>query len=215
MINQQQLKDSKFIHDYLLDDSYKHQEDANTSKTEELKTEHYRNNNRLAKSIEKDSHWGLGGELLKRKVGTFEQGRFPEPEEIEAFLRRELVKDIIIIDFQQKMIKDKGKWGMLGTGFSNRHIYKVGQTLVQLLKELEVPHRNTPRIFGRRDDEWIYIQVGRDIQLNLFTENLREDAALEAKWNSAFYFLEESVVEEENRTQGKYVKRNPFRFKDL
>ena len=38
MINQQQLKDSKFIHDYLLDDSYKHQEDANTSKTEELKT---------------------------------------------------------------------------------------------------------------------------------------------------------------------------------
>ena len=70
-------------------------------------------------------------------------------------------------------------------------------------------------VFGRRDDEWIYVQVGRDIQLNLLTENLREDAALEDKWNSANYFLEETNAQEENRMTGKYVRRNPFKFKDL
>ena len=64
---------------------------------------------------------------------------------------------------------DKGKWGIIGTGYSNRHIFKVAKALVIALKELNVDWPNQPRIFGRKDDEWIMIGIGAQMNLHLLT----------------------------------------------
>jgi ribosomal silencing factor RsfS len=107
----------------------------------------------------------------------------------------------------EKMMMDKGKWGIIGTGYSNRHIFKVGKSLVAALRELNVEWPNEPRIFGRKDDEWIMVGIGPQMNLHLLTENLREDVDLEAKWDSFHTFIEEGEVEER--------RKNPFKFRSL
>ena len=111
------------------------------------------------------------------------------------------------MDFHEKLMQDKGKWGMIGTGYSNRHIFKVGKALVSCLKDLEVDWPNEPRVFGRKDDEWIMINIGAQMHLHLLTENSREDVDLEAKWNAHHVFLDEGEPEEK--------RKNPFKFRDL
>ena len=205
-----------FIHSYLVDQSHKVDQSSNIAnlEQEDLYQESYPHNNRLVKRLDRFSQWGLGGEILKRKTNYFNQNKVPTTHEVEIFLKRELIKDVLIVDFYEKHIKDKGNWGMLGTGFSNRHIYKVAQNLVNMLKALKVEWSNEPRIYGRKDDEWLMVIVGKDIQLHLFTEGLREDADLESKWEFFNVFLET----DEQRTSlmdGNEKRKNPFKLKDL
>jgi ribosomal silencing factor RsfS len=208
-----ELESKEFLHSYLMSGGVREPTNTNRDQEQFYKEEHT-NNNRLSTKLDKFSKWGLGGEILKRRENKFKKGEVPLPEEIEKFLKRELIKDVVVVDLHAKNINDRGKWGMIGTGFSNRHIFKVAQNLVGELKSLGVEWNNVPRIFGRRDDEWIMVIVGANIRLHLFTEGQREDVDLESKWDYFNVFLENHEVREQK--ENEYAnRRNPFKFKDL
>lgn len=67
----------------------------------------------------------------------FRVDKLPTPEEIAFFLELEMMKDIKIVNKAELGCKEV-KWAIFGTGYSSRHIYKVGKTLVKTLKGLNV-----------------------------------------------------------------------------
>lgn len=48
-------------------------------------------------------------------------------------------------------------YSIVATGYSNRHLYSSGKSLVKALIETEYEFSNPPRIHGRKDDEWIMV----------------------------------------------------------
>lgn len=78
------MEHSNFIYSYLMDDSYKNIQDNNpgNKEFEELDNEYVPNNNRLVKRMDRESQWGLGGEVLKRRKNYFDKSKIPTPHEV-------------------------------------------------------------------------------------------------------------------------------------
>jgi ribosomal silencing factor RsfS len=80
--------------------------------------------------------------------------------------------------------KDLPKWAIVLSGYSSRHLYRMAQNLVKALKDVEIPEiLNPPKMYGRKDDEWILVEC-KDIMVHMFTEEAREDIDLEYKWKN-------------------------------
>jgi hypothetical protein len=80
----------------------------------------------------KDAVWGLGGQLMVRKKNHFRADELPDQEELMFFLEMELIKDLVIVDMEGRGRSHLPRWVILGTGFSSRHIYRTGKTLVKI-----------------------------------------------------------------------------------
>jgi hypothetical protein len=66
------------------------------------------------------------GELIKFKQTFFSKGRWPEIEEVIAYLELEQTKDIVMIDVLEELKRtDLQHFIIMATTFSNKHSYKV------------------------------------------------------------------------------------------
>lgn len=194
------LERQEFIRNELLDDQFKQRPQKQPRG--------------VLKRLDKNFRWGLAGEVLKRKKQPFTHGKMPTLDELKSFLDKELLKDITLVDMASCDRLDLGDHSIIATGYSNRHIYKVAKTLVKEMAKLELPVPNAPRIFGRRDDEWVMVNIGPRIGIHLFTENMREDTNLEEKWRN----LEIRDLDDDYHEQIEKKKKeieNPFKFRNL
>ena len=149
-------------------------------------------NKKLVQRPKKETLWGLGGELLRRKENFFEFDRIPTPEEIQFYLELELMKDITITNLKE-LGKTDVKWGVCATGYSSSHIYRTAKNLVTSLNLLRVEWRNKPQVHGRKDDDWLEVSIASDISVLLFVPEARESQAIEFKWMN---WNDEQVMEE-------------------
>lgn len=167
---------------------------------------------RIITRLDRNSRWGLAGQILKKKNQKFPTDRLPNKSELKTFLNQELLKDILYIDMTKTNRKNI-KHSFIASGYSNRHIYKVAKNLVKLLKDINFDFKNEPRIFGRKDDEWVMVAVGTDLELHLMTESQRKMVALEDKWFDDYW---SDRMEKFLREYDDNVKKfqNPFSFKN-
>lgn len=179
-----------------------------------LKPIKHKNIKNIITRIEKDYRWGLGGQLLKRTKEPFNKHEYPTLERIINFLQKELMKDIKTINMAELDRTDLTDFCIFATGYSNRHLHKSGKSLVKELLKIEVEYSNEPRIFGRKDDEWLMINVGRKINVHLFTENMRTEINLEGKWNNhEFDDIDDDYMQQLEKK--KKDVENPFKFRNV
>lgn len=78
------VEHQNFIYSYLVDDSYKmvQDHDPGSKEFEDLEQPPHPNNNRLIRRLEKNTEWGLGGEVLRRRRNSFKKDRIPTPQEV-------------------------------------------------------------------------------------------------------------------------------------
>jgi ribosomal silencing factor RsfS len=168
----------------------------------------------VLKRLDKNFRWGLAGEILKRKKQPFTNGETPSVDELKSFLDKELLKDITIIDMATCDRLDLGDYGIIATGYSNRHIYKVAKTLVKEMDKLDLSLPNPPKVLGRKDDEWVMVSIGPRISIHLFTENMRQDINLEEKWrNMEIRDLDDDYLEQIEKKKKEI--ENPFKFRNI
>lgn len=197
---QELLERQEFIRNELLDEQFKSRPQK-----------HVRG---ILKRLDKNFRWGLAGEILKRKKQPFTRGEMPTLDELKSFLDKELLKDITVIDMASCDRLDLGDFAIIATGYSNRHIYKVAKTLVKEMDKLELDVPNPPRLFGRRDDEWVMVNLGSRIAIHLFTDNMRQDTNLEEKWtNLEIRDLDDDYLEQIEKK--KKDIENPFKFRNI
>jgi len=98
----------------------------------------------------------------------------------------EQAKDVVLIDLHEHNRTDLPRWGIILTGYSSRHLYRMARALWKSIKEVNIPGLvNPPRIDGGRDDEWIMVSW-KGVMVHMFTEESRNDLDLETKWTTDY-----------------------------
>ncbi len=70
----------------------------------------------------------------------------------------------------------------MSSGFASRHIFKSAKQLSVELKALEIPDLPfPPRVHGRRDQEWLIVEIG-DISVHFMVESFRKENDLLDLW---------------------------------
>jgi len=106
---------------------------------------------------------------------------------------------------------DLPRWGIILTGYSSRHLYRMGKNLLKAFLEAEIPDlNNPPKLYGRKDDDWILVEC-KDIMVHMFTEEAREDIDLEYKWRNPVPEEEIQEIEEKMYSLKKKWKREGAR----
>jgi ribosomal silencing factor RsfS len=135
----------------------------------------------------------------------------------------EQAKDISLVDLEELGRKDLPRWGIILTGFSSRHLHRMAQNLVRALQEIEIEElMNPPKLYGRKDDDWILVEC-KDIMVHMFTEESRDDIALEYKWRYKISDEEMNDWESQHyalkkkwsREGGQSLKKSKFKKKDV
>jgi len=120
--------------------------------------------------------------LYNPALDKFIFGEYPTVEAMVNFLESNTLKDIIVVPTHKLGLQHLKETSILCSGFNAKHIYKSAKDLVVELKKLKIPYLPfTPTIFGRRDEEWLIVEIG-EIQVHLFTESLRKDDDLLERW---------------------------------
>lgn len=190
-----------FVATQLLDEPFKHATKTHT--------------HRVLKKLDKDTRWGLAGELVKLKSKGFDHSRLPDTEEVKEFLMQEMFKDIEVFDLVELNKNQLADIGILATGYSNRHVYKAAKTLSKEMEKLdEGILKNEARVHGRKDDEWVMICIGTKFVIHLMTENAREDAAIGDKWMDQVYCQSGALDVEGIKKKFKEYE-NPFKFRNV
>lgn len=92
------------------------------------------------------------------------------------------LKDIIVVPTHKLGLLHLKENSILCSGFTARHIYKVAKDLVVELKKLKIPDLPfVPTVFGRRDEEWVIVEIG-EIQVHFFVESFRKENDLLERW---------------------------------
>ena len=74
---------------------------------------------------------------------------------------------------------------IVSIGFSAKHIYKSAKDLSVELKNLdigEVSEKTT--VFGRRDEEWLLIEVGPKTSVYFLTQDFEKEVNLVEMWTN-------------------------------
>lgn len=117
----------------------------------------------------------------------------------------EHAKDVDLFDLHELGRTDLPRWGIILTGYSSRHLFRIASGLVKCIKELEIPEQiNPPRLDGRRDDDWIMVSF-KNFMIHMFTEESREEVDMEGKWTSGI--VTDGEEEEELPFGSKNKKR--------
>jgi len=98
------------------------------------------------------------------------------------FLEINNMSEIIIIPTHKLGLLHLKENTIFCSGHTSRHIYKIAKDLVVELKKLDIPNLPfTPTVFGRRDEEWIIVEIG-EIQVHFFTESFRKEMDILDMW---------------------------------
>jgi ribosome-associated protein len=92
------------------------------------------------------------------------------------------MRDIVVVPTHKLGLKHLKEHSILASGFASRHIYKVAKQFSVDLKALDIPDLpHPPRVHGRRDDEWLIVEIG-EISVHFMVDTLRKDHDLVDLW---------------------------------
>jgi ribosomal silencing factor RsfS len=89
--------------------------------------------------------------------------------------------DIIVVPTKQLGYEHLKENSILSSGFTQKHVYKAAKDLIVELKKLGLPESYNPLVYGRRDDEWLLVDVG-DTAVHFFVESFRKETNLLDVW---------------------------------
>jgi len=74
---------------------------------------------------------------------------------------------------------------IVSIGFSSKHIYKSAKDLSVEIKNLKIPYiSQNIQIYGRRDEEWLLLEVGHNISVYFLTEAFNKEVNLVELWTN-------------------------------
>jgi len=74
---------------------------------------------------------------------------------------------------------------IVSVGFSSKHIYKSAKDLIVEIKNLKIPEvSENMLIYGRRDEEWLLVELGFDISIYFFTEAFNKEVDIVNMWTN-------------------------------
>lgn len=74
---------------------------------------------------------------------------------------------------------------IVSVGFSAKHIYKSAKDLSVEIKNLKISGvSENMLIYGRRDEEWLLIEMGPDISVYFFTEAFNKEVDIVNMWTN-------------------------------
>ena len=112
----------------------------------------------------------------------FTIGEYPSVESIVNFLEVNNLTDIIVVPTHKLGLLHLKENSILCSGHTTRHIYKVAKDMVVDLKKLNLKDLPfTPTVFGRRDTEWLLVEIG-EIQVHFFVDTFRKENDLLERW---------------------------------
>jgi ribosomal silencing factor RsfS len=125
--------------------------------------------------------WGLGQQTKQRKF-KFIQGEYPNVDSLVNFLEINNIQDIVVVPTHQLGLLHLRENSIVCSGFTAKHIYKTAKDLTVELKKLQIPNLPfIPTIFGRKDSEWLLVEIGQ-ISIHFFVESYRKDYDLVDVW---------------------------------
>lgn len=90
--------------------------------------------------------------------------------------------DIVVVPTQKLGYKHLKEHSIVCTGHTQRHIYKIAKELVVEIKKLNLPNLlRYPQIYGRRDEEWLLVEVG-EVSVHFMVESFRKEQDLVGRW---------------------------------
>lgn len=121
------------------------------------------------------------------------------------FLEINNMQEIVIVPTHELGLIHLKEHAVVSSGFTARHIYRTAKDLIVELKALNIPNIMTPIIHGRKDEEWLIIEVG-EVQLHLFVDSYRKEQDIVEKWLNP---PSEELLENRRRFEVKlYQKKN-------
>lgn len=93
------------------------------------------------------------------------------------------LKDIVVVPTRELGLKHLAENSIVTIGFSSKHIYKSAKDLTVEIKGLNIPNISEKNlIYGRRDEEWLLVEVGPEISIYFVTQDFRKDFDLVEMW---------------------------------
>ena len=131
-------------------------------------------------------------------------GEYPSVEALVSFLEVNSIKDIIVVPTHKLGMVHLKENTILCSGHTSRHIYKTAKDLVVDLKKLNIPNLPfIPTVFGRRDEEWLIVEIG-EVQVHLFVESFRKEMDLLERWLNP---APEDYIEWQRRVDNEFYER--------
>jgi ribosome-associated protein len=147
--------------------------------------------------------WGLGQQTKQRKF-KFTQGEYPTVEALVNFLEVNNLKDIIVVPVHKLGLIHLKENNIICSGHTSRHIYKSAKDLVVEIKKLNIPNLpHIPTVYGRRDEEWVIVEIG-EVTIHFFQEQFRKEIDLLDRWVNP---PPEEFVEWQRRVEEQFYGR--------
>lgn len=127
--------------------------------------------------------WQSQNVALKFKRVKFRKYTFPSIKRITKFLEFEQASDIVSLDIRNYSQNTPYSTLIVATGFSGRHLSRIGYSLVKSLREAQVPESKYFSVDGQRDSEWMLVCM-KDLVVHLMTEETRSEIDLIEAWKN-------------------------------
>ena len=132
-----------------------------------------------------------------------------------SFLELHQVKNIYVHDWslEENPAINRRRYSIIGSCFSGRHCWKTGIELKNgfnrnLIKKKDEKYDPIQALLiGRKDEEWMMVEY-KDFEISLMTEEQREAADLEWKWNNPV--PEEKIEKYVNACQKRKGRKSQF-----
>lgn len=124
------------------------------------------------------------------------------------FLQTSNLKDIVIVPTKDLGFNHLKETSIVSVGFSSKHIYKSAKDLSVEIKNLKIPGvSETMQIYGRRDEEWLLVEIGPDISVYFFTEAFNKEVDIVNMWTNR---PSDEDIMRENKLKNSFYK-NKFK----
>ena len=91
------------------------------------------------------------------------------------------MKDIQVVQLYKQGFNQE-KYGIVGSGFSARHLWSTSKKLVELIKATECPQFTNPiKLSGTKADSWLLVTV-KEVQVHMILHDYRYDLDIEFRW---------------------------------
>lgn len=139
-------------------------------------------------------------------IDKFEQGEIPTVDALVKYLQTCNLKDIVIVPTKDLGFNHLKQTSIVSVGFSSKHIYKSAKDLSVDIKNLKIPGiSENMLIYGRRDEEWLLVELGPDISIYFFTEAFNKEVDIVNMWTNKSN--EEDMIKQNKLKNAFYQKK--------
>ena len=129
---------------------------------------------------------------------------------IIKFLQASNLKDIVVVPTKELGFNHLKETSIVSVGFSSKHIYKSAKDLSVEIKNLKIPGvSENMQIYGRRDEEWLLIELGPDVSVYFFTESFNKEIDIVNLWTNK---PSDEDMKNENRLKNAFYKNKFKKF---